>query len=195
MTARPQPGNPAPRMFRLAHDRALLNRMGFNNLWDRRARGPACPPPTRRANRSEHRQDQDHPGRRRSRRLPRQRPARRPAGVVPGGQRQLAQHTWAARPAGNRVAATHPDGRSGRDLRTRAGQDRARHLRLRHRRHRGPGRRTGAGGHRGDQHHGVTRRPGHPGGQRAWRRRYSASGRRAAQPRCCVVSTAVSEIG
>jgi dihydroorotate dehydrogenase len=32
VTARPQPGNPAPRMFRLPDDRALLNRMGFNNL-------------------------------------------------------------------------------------------------------------------------------------------------------------------
>ncbi|ORV42402.1 quinone-dependent dihydroorotate dehydrogenase [Mycobacterium conspicuum] len=32
VTARPQPGNPTPRLFRLAEDRALLNRMGFNNL-------------------------------------------------------------------------------------------------------------------------------------------------------------------
>lgn len=31
VTAHPQPGNPSPRMFRLAADRALLNRMGFNN--------------------------------------------------------------------------------------------------------------------------------------------------------------------
>lgn len=31
VTARPQPGNPAPRMFRLPADRALLNRLGFNN--------------------------------------------------------------------------------------------------------------------------------------------------------------------
>jgi dihydroorotate dehydrogenase len=31
VTARAQPGNPPPRMFRLADDRALLNRMGFNN--------------------------------------------------------------------------------------------------------------------------------------------------------------------
>ena len=31
VTARAQPGNPAPRMFRLPADRALLNRMGFNN--------------------------------------------------------------------------------------------------------------------------------------------------------------------
>ncbi len=31
VTARAQPGNPRPRMFRLPDDRALLNRMGFNN--------------------------------------------------------------------------------------------------------------------------------------------------------------------
>jgi dihydroorotate dehydrogenase len=31
VTAHPQPGNPAPRLFRLPQDRALLNRMGFNN--------------------------------------------------------------------------------------------------------------------------------------------------------------------
>jgi dihydroorotate dehydrogenase len=31
VTAHPQPGNPRPRLFRLPDDRALLNRMGFNN--------------------------------------------------------------------------------------------------------------------------------------------------------------------
>ncbi len=31
VTAQAQPGNPKPRMFRLSDDRALLNRMGFNN--------------------------------------------------------------------------------------------------------------------------------------------------------------------
>jgi dihydroorotate dehydrogenase len=31
VTARAQPGNPRPRMFRLPADRALVNRMGFNN--------------------------------------------------------------------------------------------------------------------------------------------------------------------
>ena len=31
VTARAQPGNPGPRMFRLTADRALVNRMGFNN--------------------------------------------------------------------------------------------------------------------------------------------------------------------
>jgi dihydroorotate dehydrogenase len=31
VTPRPQPGNPKPRMFRIARERALINRMGFNN--------------------------------------------------------------------------------------------------------------------------------------------------------------------
>src|SRR5690606_4444922 len=31
VTGEPQPGNPAPRLFRLVSDRALINRMGFNN--------------------------------------------------------------------------------------------------------------------------------------------------------------------
>ncbi len=31
ITARPQPGNDRPRLFRLTADRALINRMGFNN--------------------------------------------------------------------------------------------------------------------------------------------------------------------
>lgn len=31
VTGQPQPGNPKPRMFRLPADRALINRMGFNN--------------------------------------------------------------------------------------------------------------------------------------------------------------------
>ncbi len=31
LTPRPQPGNPQPRLFRLAEDQAVINRMGFNN--------------------------------------------------------------------------------------------------------------------------------------------------------------------
>lgn len=31
ITGEPQPGNPKPRLFRLVEDRALINRMGFNN--------------------------------------------------------------------------------------------------------------------------------------------------------------------
>ena len=49
VTPRPQPGNPRPRVFRLAEDRALINRLGFNsaglerveaNLRRRRAAAP-----------------------------------------------------------------------------------------------------------------------------------------------------------
>ncbi|HEX6527495.1 MAG TPA: quinone-dependent dihydroorotate dehydrogenase [Streptosporangiaceae bacterium] len=47
VTARPQPGNPKPRLFRLMADRAIVNRMGFNNHGAaaaaarlRRSRGP-----------------------------------------------------------------------------------------------------------------------------------------------------------
>jgi len=49
VTPRPQPGNPKPRIFRLAEDRALINRLGFNsaglarveaNLRRRRAAAP-----------------------------------------------------------------------------------------------------------------------------------------------------------
>jgi dihydroorotate dehydrogenase len=31
LTPKPQPGNPQPRLFRLADDRAVINRLGFNN--------------------------------------------------------------------------------------------------------------------------------------------------------------------
>ncbi|MEE9329148.1 MAG: quinone-dependent dihydroorotate dehydrogenase [Parvularculaceae bacterium] len=31
VTPQPQPGNPSPRVFRLRHDRAVINRYGFNN--------------------------------------------------------------------------------------------------------------------------------------------------------------------
>src|SRR6202012_2754325 len=31
VTPRPQAGNPRPRLFRLPQDRAVINRMGFNN--------------------------------------------------------------------------------------------------------------------------------------------------------------------
>src|SRR5690606_13317521 len=32
VTARAQPGNPRPRLFRLVADQAVINRMGFNNV-------------------------------------------------------------------------------------------------------------------------------------------------------------------
>ncbi|MFT4028465.1 MAG: quinone-dependent dihydroorotate dehydrogenase [Protaetiibacter sp.] len=47
ITARPQPGNPRPRLFRLIPDRAVVNRMGFNN-----AGAEACAPRIARAGRA-----------------------------------------------------------------------------------------------------------------------------------------------
>ncbi len=52
LTPRPQPGNPQPRLFRLPEDRAVINRLGFNNrgqeaararLAKRRRGGPSTP--------------------------------------------------------------------------------------------------------------------------------------------------------
>jgi dihydroorotate dehydrogenase len=47
ITALPQPGNPRPRLFRLIPDRAVVNRMGFNN-----AGAKACAPRIARARRA-----------------------------------------------------------------------------------------------------------------------------------------------
>src|ERR1043166_2960685 len=45
VTSLPQPGNPRPRLFRLPLDRALVNRLGFNN--EGGAGAPPAPPPSR----------------------------------------------------------------------------------------------------------------------------------------------------
>jgi dihydroorotate dehydrogenase len=37
LTPRPQPGNPRPRLFRLSEDKAIINRLGFNNVGMERA--------------------------------------------------------------------------------------------------------------------------------------------------------------
>ncbi|GAA2181851.1 quinone-dependent dihydroorotate dehydrogenase [Leucobacter tardus] len=50
LTRHPQPGNPKPRMFRIVRDRAVINRMGFNN-----AGSAAAVPRIERARLSRHR--------------------------------------------------------------------------------------------------------------------------------------------
>src|ERR1044072_4815799 len=46
VTHHPQPGNPRPRLFRLAQDKALINRAGFNNdgaaAFAQRVKRPGC---------------------------------------------------------------------------------------------------------------------------------------------------------
>ena len=55
VTGQPQPGNPKPRLFRLVADRAIINRMGFNN-------DGAEAVAQRLAHRSAHRSDSSRPG-------------------------------------------------------------------------------------------------------------------------------------
>ena len=161
---RPQPGNPAPRMFRLPDDRALLNRMGFNNHGAAALAVPLARRQPERADRRQHRQDQGDAARARpSTTTPTSARLRRAAGDLPGGQRQLAEHAGAARPAGGRVAAAHPGGgaqpRRPRPVLVKIAPDLSDSdiddiadlaVEL------GPGR------HRRHQHHGVARRPGSP---------------------------------
>jgi dihydroorotate dehydrogenase len=52
VTARAQPGNPAPRLFRLPADRALINRMGFNNHGAAAAAGRLVARPARAGDRA-----------------------------------------------------------------------------------------------------------------------------------------------
>ena len=93
VTAQAQPGNPPPRMFRLPEDRALLNRMGFNNhgageLALRLARHTPDVPIGVNIGKTKivpaDRAVEDY---RESARLV------GPLGGVPGGQRQLAEHS------------------------------------------------------------------------------------------------------
>ena len=65
LTPRPQAGNPRPRLFRLARDGALINRMGFNNDGYDAARARLAARPPERNCRRQHRRQQ---GRRRPRR-------------------------------------------------------------------------------------------------------------------------------
>ena len=130
VTPRPQAGNPRPRLFRLREDRAVINRMGFNNggldayLAPARARV--------RAGRCPRRQCRHQQGRRRSRaRLSRADRRGRAACRLRGDQRLLAEHARAARPAGRGAAARDPACRDGRGAEpaAAAGEDRPRPLR------------------------------------------------------------------
>ena len=64
VTAQAQPGNPPPRMFRLPEDRALLNRLGFNNHGAGELALRLARHSTRCADRGQHRQDQGRPAER-----------------------------------------------------------------------------------------------------------------------------------
>ena len=182
VTARPQPGNPRPRMFRFPQERALVNRMGFNND------GAAALSARLRALRA--------------------RPGFRPViGVNIGKTKAVAEAdavpttspapgwsptsptTWSsmsARPtppdcgtSSRRKSSAHPGRRPRRARRrlpppprTAARQDRPRPRRPRHRRGCGPGARTRARRHHRHQHDDLPRGPGRQRGggrRRPWR--------------------------
>ena len=101
ITGQAQPGNPAPRLFRLVEDRAVINRMGFNNdgaaavaprLKSARAALQLHHSGVRPGDRGQHRQEQGGWARGRRVGLPDQRAQPRPGGRLPRGQCQLAQH-------------------------------------------------------------------------------------------------------
>ena len=130
VTAEPQPGNPKPRLVRLPPDRAVVNRMGFNNdgaeVIARRLAGRVV----RRPGRGQHRQDEGRPRGRRRRGLREEHDAARAARRLPGRQRVVAEHARSPRPAGRRearaaAASRAPAGRRGhRGARAAAGEDR-----------------------------------------------------------------------
>ena len=55
ITPKGQPGNPKPRLFRLPADKALINRMGFNNAGARRSCKPDKKMPQQCADRGQYR--------------------------------------------------------------------------------------------------------------------------------------------
>ena len=62
ITPLPQVGNPKPRLFRLVDDRAVINRMGFNNGGaSRAAKRLQAAAETRRHRRGQHRRQQGQP--------------------------------------------------------------------------------------------------------------------------------------
>ena len=104
VTPRPQSGNPRPRLFRLDEDRAVINRMGFNNagleayLRDSRAGRVAAVPLG--ANVGINKEGADP-----ERDYPALIAAVAPLRRLRGDQRLVAEHARAARPAGRGAAA------------------------------------------------------------------------------------------
>jgi hypothetical protein len=192
VTAEPQPGNPRPRLFRLPADRALLNRMGFNNPGaEAVARGCARRriDPVLGINLGKSKVDAAGA---RDGRLPAELRAAGALRPLPGGQRQLAQHAGAAGAAG-RAAAARAAGahRPPRALRTRArrhaprpapswsSSPRTSPTRRSTRRWRSPWRR--ARRDRGGEHHRLARGAAHAGGARGGARRRRDQRRAAAR--------------
>ena len=157
VTPRPQEGNPRPRLFRLAEDRGVINRMGFPGAGPgRRAPRLARAPPAAASSAS-----MSAP----TRTAPIAPPtmstccaALAPLRRLSRLQRLLAQHAGSAQPAGPRAARRPAEARAGRhrgQAGAAAGEDRARRHRRRPRRHRRRLPRPSDGRHHRRQHDAV----------------------------------------
>ena len=185
VTAQAQPGNPAPRLFRLPADRALLNRMGFNNhgaaaLAARLARHRSDVPIGVNIGKTKITAADDAAD-----------DYRASARLVGPHAAYLVVNVSSPNTPGLRDLQTveslrgDPVRRAGRDLDTGTGQDRTRPRRHRYRRHRRPGSRTRSGRHRRHQHHGVARRAAHAGRRPTGQRRHlRAAADRTGPARC-----------
>ena len=114
VTALAQPGNDKPRLFRLIPDRAVINRMGFNNV----GAAAVAPRLAREAARRNRPVIGANIGKSRAiavedarPRLPREHPPAGPARRLPRRQRELTEHSRAARAAGARQARPAARGR------------------------------------------------------------------------------------
>ena len=157
---RRSPAIPKPRLFRLPRDRALVNRMGFNNHGARRGRGS----PTSRARRDghrrrQHRQDQARRRGRRARRLRARAPSgsrRSPTTWSSTSARRTRRACATSRPSTSCARCSRPCARVRPRIadaaRAAAREDRARPRRRRHRRGRRPRARARPRRHHRDEH-------------------------------------------
>ena len=163
VTGEAQPGNPKKRLFRLVQDRALINRMGFNNDGSLAVGGPpGLPTPgLQDGRRRQHRQDEGRPrggGRRRLREVDR---AARASRRLPRRQRVVARtrrvcatcRPWTTCARCSPPSARPPTAQCRRAAGPAARQDRAGPRGRGRRRGGRPGRRARPGRHHRHQHH------------------------------------------
>ncbi len=124
ITGQAQPGNPQPRLFRLIEDKAVINRMGFNND-GAAAAGPRVAsaradleteyrPEKTPHHRRQHRKNKDCRTRKRHRRLPNINTYPSPTSRLPRRQRKLPQHPRTTYTAIHRNTPPTPTSRTRR---------------------------------------------------------------------------------
>ena len=176
VTGEAQPGNPKPRLFRLPADRAVVNRMGFNNdgaeaVAARLAERAPRPARRRAGARRQHRQDQGRPrGRRGAVAATTRSRARLLAPyadyLVVNVTRRTRPACATCRPSSSSQPLLSTSARAADDVTgppgAAAGEDRPGPRRRGRARGRRPGRRARPGRDHRDQHHDLARRAAPP---------------------------------